>query len=79
MKAAVIYEKGGLPQYADVPEPVAGGDDLMVHLIGQASNYLTHNYFKELARCRIPGKTGDGILWVFHKYAKSGSLFLGVS
>ena len=27
MKAAVMYQKGGLPQYTDFPEPIAQHDD----------------------------------------------------
>jgi NADPH2:quinone reductase len=30
MKAAVLHEIGGIPRYEDFPDPVAGGDEVVI-------------------------------------------------
>ena len=37
MKAAVIYQKGGMPQYADFPEPVVRHEDELLITVKAAA------------------------------------------
>lgn len=41
MKAAVMYQKDGMPQYVDFPEPVAQNkDEVLVHVKAVAIKHL---------------------------------------
>lgn len=70
MKAAVIYTKGENPQYADVAEPVAAGnDELLITVKAAAIKHFDkgvaagkHYSSEEKANARIIGGDGVGIL-----------------
>ena len=49
MKAAVVYQKGGMPQYADFPEPAIENDDQLIISVKAAA-------IKHLDKSRTSGK-----------------------
>lgn len=49
MKAAVVFEKGGIPQYADFPDPIVNNDNEALIFVKAAS-------IKHLDRARASGK-----------------------
>lgn len=68
MKAAVIYQRGGLPEYTDLPEPQVNGDDeLLVTVKAVALKHVdksraSGNHYSSTepkGEGRVPG--GDGV------------------
>jgi NADPH:quinone reductase-like Zn-dependent oxidoreductase len=49
MKAAIVFEKGGIPQYADFPDPIVNNDNEALIFVKAAS-------IKHLDRARASGK-----------------------
>jgi NADPH:quinone reductase-like Zn-dependent oxidoreductase len=71
MKAAVIYPQGGMPQYADVPEPVVQNkDELLITVKAAAIKHVDksrasgkhYSASKEFAHATIIGGDGVGVL-----------------
>jgi NADPH:quinone reductase-like Zn-dependent oxidoreductase len=71
MKAAVMYPQGGMPQYADVPEPVVQNkDELLITVKAAAIKHIdksrasgTHySSGKDSARATVIGGDGVGVL-----------------
>ena len=79
MKAAIIYQPGEMPQYADIAEPVAQHDDeVLVDVKAVAIKHLDKSkasgkhYSSEAgAEAQIIGSDGVGVLpnvYCFFKY-----------
>ncbi|MBS1565181.1 MAG: zinc-binding dehydrogenase [Bacteroidetes bacterium] len=71
MKAAVIYQQGGLPQYTDFPEPIPQGDEqLLLTVKATAVKHLDKsraggNHYTTRGnsqKAKVPGGDGVGLL-----------------
>jgi len=70
MKAAVIYQRGEMPRYADVPDPVAAHDDeLLLFVKASAIKHFdkgrakaTHYSSGSMENARVIGSDGVGLL-----------------
>ncbi|MES1213871.1 MAG: zinc-binding alcohol dehydrogenase family protein [Bacteroidota bacterium] len=71
MKAAVIFQKGGMPQYADFPEPkISNDDELLVSVKASAIKHLDksrasgrhYSAITDMQQAKVIGGDGVGIL-----------------
>ena len=71
MKAAVLHQFGSIPRYEDFPDPVAGADELLVHVkavafenvdkaMAEGRHYATQKFFPSLPA--VVGFDGIGLL-----------------